>query len=127
MYLSEIMSLSDWQLLKELSPWANSIIVAIGWQESRWGRDGEPGHPSSREWLCNYGYEDTQVLSQYQGFEEQIKAVNAFILSHMKPILPLTQDKILELAKAWAADDWQTWGKNVWSIFSGLVNDYDKQ
>lgn len=118
------MSADDWAFVVSIAGpnGFQKLLASMGWEESHWGKDGQPGGPSSRDWILNYGYEDTQVLSQYKGFANQIQAAVQMLANGFQA--PITYASILAFAQNyWRCDNPTAWAQGVWAEYNALVND----
>jgi len=113
---------SDWQLVVRycenynITPY---LIAAIGWHETHWGKLGAGRYG----WILGYGYfAGSTVKEKYKGLENQLKGACPMISKYFS--FPVSQLSCINFAiNHWRPSAPASWGKSVYSIYSGLEKD----
>lgn len=133
MLLSEIMSLEDWKIVKQLAPKNPLLIAAIGWHETQWGRLGW----GRSGYHLGYGcFDADNAANVYRGMEQQVRYGYAQLERDLKSFPNVFQEDIEDFGfNSWKpgyynrstgeyVNTGRGWGKAVWGYYTELENDY---
>lgn len=126
MKLSEIMTLNEWVIVRNITSEYNvdpKLIAAIGWHETHWGRLGA----GRQGWHLGYGYfPGSTVAEKYRGLENQIRGASYQLKRDLK--LPISLQTVTEFAfNSWKPGNPAAWAQSVWNIYNSLVDDLTSQ
>ena len=113
---------SDWFLVVKYCENYNFtpyLIAAIGWHETHWGKLGAGRYG----WILGYGYfAGSTVKEKYKGLENQLKGACPMIAKYFS--FPVSQSSCINFATGhWKPSAPASWGRSVYSIYSGLQKD----
>jgi hypothetical protein len=125
MLLSDMLTPDDWLL----ASWVAGrhgvdplLLVAIGWRETNWGRQGA----GRLGWHLGYGYyPGSPVLEQYRGLRNQLEGTAAQLARDLGPYISLFSLRRFA-RESWRPGDPNAWSEGVWRTYSALSDDLSR-
>jgi S1-C subfamily serine protease len=138
MFISQIMSKADYDLILKYFPENPVLIAAIGWHETQWGRLGW----GRSGYHLGYGaWNEKEAAEKYRGLENQIRYAGGQIRNwYKKNGRDLVKPGRVSLEdfgyNSWKPGSYingvfvntgRTWGKAVYNHYVNIVNDFEKK